>query len=157
MLFRSLFRKYFTENVKKLYKQNSAVKIIGDISALPGDVEKLLSDGEKNSPKDADFTVVFAINYGGRAEILRAVNLAVERGKTLDYAAFNALLYTAEFPEPDLIIRTGGELRLSNFLTYQSAYAELYFTDVYFPDFSNAEFDKAVYEFARRERRFGKI
>lgn len=152
-----LFRKYFTENVKKLYKQNSAVKIIGDISALPGDVEKLLSDGEKNSPKDADFTVVFAINYGGRAEILRAVNLAVERGKTLDYAAFNALLYTAEFPEPDLIIRTGGELRLSNFLTYQSAYAELYFTDVYFPDFSNAEFDKAVYEFARRERRFGKI
>lgn len=153
----NLFRKYFTENVKKLYSKNSAVKIIGDISVLPEDIAKLLTDGEKNSPEGAEFTLVFAINYGGRAEILNAVNRAVEKGEKLDAAGFEKLLYTGGLPEPDFIIRTGGELRLSNFLTYQSAYAELYFTDVLFPDFTDAEFDKALENFASRERRFGKV
>ena len=153
----NLFRKYFTENVKKLYSKNSAVKIIGDISVLPEDIAKLLTDGEKNSPEGAEFTLVFAINYGGRAEILNAVNRAVEKGEKLDAAGFEKLLYTGGLPEPDFIIRTGGELRLSNFLTYQSAYSELYFTDVLFPDFTDAEFDKALESFASRERRFGKV
>ena len=153
----NLFRKYFTENVKKLYSKNSAVKIIGDISVLPEDIAKLLADGEKNSPEGAQFTLVFAINYGGRAEILNAVNRAVEKGEKLDAAGFEKLLYTGGLPEPDFIIRTGGELRLSNFLTYQSAYSELYFTDVLFPDFTDAEFDKALESFASRERRFGKV
>lgn len=153
----NLFRKYFTENVRKLYSKNSAVKIIGDISVLPEDIVKLLTDGEKNSPAGAQFTLVFAINYGGRAEILNAVNRAVEKGEKLDATDFEKLLYTGGLPEPDFIIRTGGELRLSNFLTYQSAYAELYFTDVLFPDFTDAEFDKALESFASRERRFGKV
>ena len=152
-----LFRKYFTENVKKLYSKNSAVKVIGDISVLPEDIIRLLEDGEKNSPEGAQFTLIFAINYGGRAEILNAVNRAVERGEKLDEKGLASLMYTGGIPDPDLIIRTGGELRLSNFLTYQSAYSELYFTDVYFPDFSDAEFDKALESFAARERRFGKV
>jgi len=152
----ALFRKYFTENVKKLYKNNSAVKVIGDVSALPEDVEKLLKDGESNSPEGADFTLVFAINYGARAEILRAVNIAVERGEKLDGKGFEKLLYTGGLPDPDLIIRMGGEKRLSNFLTYQAAYAELYFSDVLFPDFTDEEFDKALNDFSKRERRFGK-
>ena len=152
-----LFRKYFTTNVKKLYNSNARVKVIGDISALPEDVEELLRDGEKNSPENAEFTLVFAINYGGRAEIINAVNRAVEQGKKLDEEGFSSLLYTENIPEPDLIIRTGGELRLSNFLTYQSAYSELYFTDVLFPDFSEEEFDKALKDYAARERRFGKV
>ena len=153
----NLFRKYFSENVKKLYKQGAAVKIIGDLSALPEDIEKLLKDGENNSPKDADFTLVFAINYGTRAEILNAVNLAIERGEKLDIAGFEGLLYTSGIPDPDLIIRMGGEKRLSNFLTYQAAYAELYFSDVLFPDFSDEEFDKALEDFSKRERRFGTV
>lgn len=153
----NLFRKYFVKNVKKLYEQNSAVKIIGDISALPEDVASLISDGEKNSPENAQFTLVFAINYGGRNEILNAVNRAVEKGEILDRAGFENLLYTNGIPDPDLIIRTGGEIRLSNFLTYQSAYSELYFTDVLFPDFTNAEFDKAIENYLSRERRFGKV
>ena len=153
----TLFRKYFTTNVKKLYKEKAAVKIIGDIAALPEDIQKLLKGGEENSPADAEFTINFAINYGSRAEILRAVNLAVEKGEKLDICGFQTLLYTGDMPDPDLIIRTGGDKRLSNFLLFQSAYAELYFTDVYFPDFSDEEFDKALAEFAGRERRYGKI
>lgn len=152
-----LFRNYFTENVKKLYSENSAVKIIGDVDALPEDIARLLREGEKNSPENAEFTMVFAINYGGRAEIINAVNRAIERGEKTDADGFEKLLYTGGLPEPDLIIRTGGELRLSNFLTYQSAYSELYFTDVLFPDFTDAEFDKALESYCSRERRFGKI
>lgn len=127
------------------------------MSVLPQDVQALLQDGENGSPKGASFTLVFAINYGARTEILRAVNKAAESGKKLDFAQFESLLYTSGIPDPDLIIRTGGEKRLSNFLMYQAAYAELYFTDVLFPDFDKKEFEKAVEEYSRRERRFGKL
>lgn len=153
----NLIRGYFTSNVKKLYKRGAAVKVIGDLSVLPQDVQALLRDGENGSPKGASFTLVFAINYGARTEILRAVNKAAESGKKLDFAQFESLLYTSGIPDPDLIIRTGGEKRLSNFLMYQAAYAELYFTDVLFPDFDKKEFEKAVEEYSRRERRFGKL
>ena len=152
-----LFRKYFTTNVKKLYKKNSRVKIIGDKSALPEDIQKLLTDSENNSPEGADFTLIFAINYGSRAEVVNAVNRAIERGEKVDEESFSHLLYTDSVPDPDLIIRTGGEIRLSNFLMYQAAYAELYFTDVLFPDFSDEEFDKAIENYAMRERRYGKV
>ena len=152
-----LFRKYFTKNVQKLYKSGAGVKVIGDISVLPEDVQTLLADGEKNSPQDSAFTLIFAINYGARAELLRAVNLAVEKGEKLSAEELQSLLYTNGMPDPDLIIRTGGEMRLSNFLLYQAAYAELYFTDVLFPDFDEGELDKAIEEFSKRERRFGKI
>lgn len=152
-----LFRKYFTKNVQKLYNSGAGVKVIGDTSVLPEDVQKLLSDGEKNSPADAAFTLIFAINYGARAEIIRALNLAVERGEKLDADGVELLLYTRGIPDPDLIIRTGGEMRLSNFLLYQAAYSELYFTDVLFPDFDEKELEKAIEDYAGRERRFGKI
>ena len=152
-----LFRSYFTENVKKLYAANARVKIIGDLSVLPEDIQKLLKDGEANSPENAQFTLVFAINYGSRAEIVNAVNRAVELGERVDEEKLSSLLYTGGIPDPDLIIRTGGELRLSNFLLYQSAYSELYFTDVLFPDFNEKEFDKALKEYAGRNRRFGKL
>lgn len=152
-----LFRKYFKENVLKLYAQNACVRVIGDLSVLPEDVAKLLTDGEKNSPQDARFTLTFAINYGSRAEIINAVNRAVESGEKIDMDKFASLLYTNGIPDPDLIIRTGGELRLSNFLMYQAAYAELYFTKVLFPDFTDSEFDRALKDYATRERRFGKL
>ena len=153
----NLIREYFTKNLKEVYESNSAVKIIGDISALPPDCAKVLEDSEKNSPKDADFTIIFAINYGARPEIIRAVNTAVERGGKVDANTFSTLLYTDGIPDPDLVIRTGGEIRLSNFLLWQAAYAELYFTDVLFPDFTPKKLDKALDEYAKRDRRFGKI
>ena len=152
-----LFRSYFTSNVKKLYKKNAAVKIIGDIAALPEDIQKLLKDGEENSPEGANFTLVFAINYGARSEIRRAVKLAAEKGIDPADENFEKLLYTDGLPDPDLIIRTGGEIRLSNFLLYQAAYSELYFTEVLFPDFTPKEFDKAIKEYSKRDRRYGKV
>ena len=152
----NLIRKYFTVNIKKLYKAGAAVKVIGDDSPLPSDVKKLLSDGEKNSPAGADFTLVFAINYGSRSEIARAAARAAKSGE-ISQSSIESNLDTAGLPDPDLIIRTGGEMRLSNFLTYQAAYAELYFTHVLFPDFTNGEFDKALKEYALRDRRFGGV
>lgn len=101
--------------------------------------------------------MIFAINYGARAEILRAVNLAVESGEKVGAEEFDKLLYTGGIPDPDLIIRTGGEKRLSNFLAYQATYAELYFSDTLFPDFSDGELDRALDDFSRRERRFGNV
>lgn len=155
-----LLRKYFSKNIKELYANGAAVKVIGDISPLPGDVKTLLSDGEKNSPQDAEFTLTFAINYGARGEIVRAAErLAAERlaGAEITEQRFSESLDTAGLPDPDLIIRTGGEIRLSNFLLWQAAYAELYFSPVLFPDFGCDELDKALAEFSKRNRRFGGV
>ncbi len=153
----NLFRKYFTKNVKDLYAEGAAVKVIGDIAALPADVQELIKDGVKNSPADACFFVILALNYGARAEITRAVNMAISRGEPLSEGDVGDLLYTSGIPDPDFIIRTGGEYRLSNFLLWQAAYSELYFTDVLFPDFNEREFKKAIENYSKRNRRFGKI
>ncbi len=152
-----LLRKYFSHHVKELYKRGAKVKVIGDKSPLPADVQKLLEDGEKNSPPDGKFTLTFAINYGSRAEIARAAESLIKSGEPVTEESLASGLYTYGLPEPDLIIRTGGEMRLSNFLLWQSAYAELYFTPVLFPDFTPDEFDKALEEYSRRTRRFGGI
>ena len=153
----NLFRKYFTTNVKKLFKEGARVKVIGDVSALPDDVQRLIADAEKQNPENSEFCVAIALNYGSRREIVSAVNKAIESGKKVTEDDFARLLYTYDMPDPDLIIRTGGEKRLSNFLTYQASYAELYFTDVLFPDFDEKQFDKAIEDFSSRTRRFGKV
>ena len=152
-----LIRRYFTKNVRDLYAEGAAVKVIGDISALPDDVQKLVCEGVANSPADAKFFVILALNYGARSEIVRAANAAISRGERVDENAFAAFLDTRGVPCPDLIIRTGGEVRLSNFLLWQAAYAELYFCDVLFPDFDETEFEKAIAEYSRRNRRFGRV
>ena len=152
----NLLRKYFTEHIQKLRDGNTAVKIIGDVSVLPADIQEILYKAQSQSGKDAKFTLTFAINYGGRTEIARAAKLAAESGEVTE-ETLSRNLYTSGLPDPDLIIRTGGEVRLSNFLLWQSAYAELYFTPVLFPDFSVKEFDKALKEYSKRNRRFGGI
>ena len=153
----SLIIKYFKENVQKLIKKGACVKVIGNLSLLPEEVQNAIKEGLSLSPQSAPFTFILALAYGSRPEIVNAVNLAIERGEKVTENDFKNLLYTSEIPDPDLIIRTSGELRLSNFLMYQAAYAELYFSDVLFPDFSNEEFDKAIEEYGSRIRRFGKI
>lgn len=152
-----LLRKYFSKNIKKLYAHGAAVKVIGDVSPLPEDVKILLFDGEKNSPEDAEFTLTFAINYGARTEIVNAAKRLAENGKKITEEGLSDNLDTYGLPDPDLIIRTGGEIRLSNFLLWQAAYAELYFSPVLFPDFDCAELDRALAEFSKRNRRFGGI
>lgn len=153
----ALIRKQFNGLIEKLLKVGAAVKVIGDLSLLPHDIQKLIADAIKKSPENADFTFVMALGYGARSEIVRAANLAVKEGRIVTEEELSSLLYTGGVPDPDFIIRTGGELRLSNFLLWQSAYAELYFTDVLFPDFTDEEFDRAIADYSSRERRFGKV
>lgn len=153
----SLIKRDFGDCVDRLVKGGAAIKVIGDLSLLPPDVREVIYEGLKKSPDSAQFTFIMALGYGSRSEIVRAANLAVKEGKELGEDAFSAYLYTSGIPDPDFIIRTGGELRLSNFLLWQAAYAELYFTDVLFPDFSDKEFLKAIGEYSHRVRRFGKV
>ncbi len=153
----SLFREYFAKNVDTLIEKNILLKVIGDLTLLPADVSEMIRAGEERTKGGARGTLVLAIGYGGRQDILAAVNEAVRRGKEVSEAEFSAMLSTKELPEPDLLIRTGKEVRISNFLLWQSAYTELYFTDTLFPDFSDGELDKALAAFAERERRYGKL
>ncbi|MDE6690493.1 MAG: di-trans,poly-cis-decaprenylcistransferase [Clostridia bacterium] len=153
----ALIRKQFASCVDKLLKVGARVKVIGDLSLLPDDVQKLIEDAVKTSPENAGFTFIMALGYGARSEIVCAANLAIKSGKEVTEAELSALLYTGGVPDPDLIIRTGGELRLSNFLLWQAAYAELYFSDVLFPDFTDEEFDRAIADYSSRDRRFGRV
>ena len=153
----SLFLKYFKDYAPKLVEDNVAIRVIGDISVLPEEVADRMRDVCARSKRDAAFHLIFAVNYGSRAEIVRAANLAAEMGGKVTEENFSRFLYTGGMPDPDLIIRTGGEIRLSNFLLWQSAYSELYFTDTLFPDFDEQEFRKALKEYSRRNRRFGKV
>lgn len=152
-----LFRKYFNEYARKIIERESRLCILGDVSALPQDIRQMVAKIEKESARFDGRCVNIALNYGARDEIVRAVNLAVDRGEKVDKAGFSSLLYTQGQPDPDLIIRTGKEKRLSNFLLWQAAYAELYFSDKMFPAFSDKDFDAAIKDYASRERRFGKV
>lgn len=153
----SLFRSFFEENVKKLTKEGIRFRLIGDTSVLPTDIKRLVADAEALLPQETKKVFNVAIGYGSRAEIVRAVNTLLKEGKeNISEEEFSSYLYTAGQADPDLIIRTGGEKRLSNFLLWQSAYSELYFTDVLFPDFSEEELEKAFVDYASRSRRFGK-
>ena len=153
----ALFREYFPNNARTLAQKSICLRVIGDRTLLPADIVALIEDGERTTAGGERGTLQLAIGYGGRQDILNAANEAVRLGKTLTQEEFSALLSTGGIPDPDLLIRTGKELRISNFLLWQAAYAELYFTDVLFPDFSDRELDKAIEAYSRRERRFGKV
>ena len=151
-----LLRTKFSGCAERLIAQGAAIRVVGDLSLLPDDVRSVIESAVAKSPKYASFTFIMAIAYGGRNEIVRAANLAVKGGAPVTEEEFSSLIYTADVPDPDFIIRTGGEVRLSNFMLWQAAYAELYFSDSLFPDFSDGEFVKALDEYASRTRRFGK-
>ena len=151
-----LIRKNFLDCMRKICSRGVRLRILGNVGLLPEDVQRLLKEAEEESSKYEGRGVHVALGYGSRAEIVRAVNLAVEAGKRVTEESFSSLLYTHGQPDPDLVIRTGKEMRLSNYLLYQSAYAELYFSDKMFPEFSDKDLDEAIAEYGRRTRRFGK-
>ncbi len=143
---------------KKLLEKDIKLSIIGDRSKLPSlvnrEIDRVLEETKEN--KSLVFNI--ALNYGGRADILNAVKKVIENGigkEDINEELFSSLLYTADLPDPDLLIRTSGEIRVSNFLLWQIAYSELYFTDVLWPDFDTIEMLKAIIEYQKRERRFG--
>ena len=152
----NLIRNHFKENMERVLKRGVRLRVIGETQLLPDDVQKILRESEEETAHFEGKGVNIALCYGARAEIVRAANLAVERGERVTEESFSSLLYTQGQPEPDLIIRTGKEIRLSNFLLWQAAYAELYFSDKMFPAFSDKDLEKAIEWFSGRTRRFGK-
>ncbi len=152
------------EQLKDLLKNDVRLTIIGEYDKLPKKVYNKLNDAVKTTAKNKGLNLVLAINYGARQEIINAVkkiaNKVSEKElevKEIDDNLFNKYLDTKTIPAPELLIRTSGEYRLSNFLLWQVAYTEFYFTEKYWPEFDEQELDKAIIEFNKRERRFGKI
>ena len=162
-----LLEKYLYESLEKMERDRVKMKFPGDTSVLSPKLQKLIGETEELSKKYDGVQVNICLNYGSRAEILRAAeryahevialeDAAEERFElTLTEETFSKYLYSADIPDPDLIIRPGGEKRQSNFLLWQSAYSEYYFTDILWPDFDERELDRAIIEFQSRERRYG--
>jgi len=152
-----LFYLAFSREIKRLHANGVRVRLLGRRAGLPKRVLAAVKKAEALTKHNAGGNLNLAINYGGRAELVDAVKKIVKNPPSLiDEAAISRRLYTAGQPDPDLIIRTSGERRLSGFLTWQSAYAELLFIKHHWPAFSKKDFDGALADFARRQRRFGK-
>ncbi|MBR6697388.1 MAG: isoprenyl transferase [Lachnospiraceae bacterium] len=153
-------RAYLKKAKKSKDKRGGRVKVIGDKSRLSEDIVKLIDELEKATGDIDDFVFTIALNYGGRDELVRAVKKMLEKGlkpEELDEATFGQYLDTYDLPDPDLLIRTSGENRLSNFLPWQLAYSEFYFPKVLWPDFSKADLIDAIEEYNKRDRRYGKV
>ncbi len=153
-----LLVEYLTKELAELHQKNVCIKTLGDISALPEGVVREISRAVKTTQDNTGLTVNMAVNYGARQELVNAVKTAVSEArceKDIDESYLSSLLSTAGQPDPDLLIRTSGEQRISNFLLYQLAYAEFYFTDTLWPDFDELQYAKALECYADRERRYG--
>lgn len=160
----TLFERVLRRELQEMIKENVRIEFVGNLAALPpslqAEIERSMSATVNNS--GIQFTV--ATNYGGRQEILqacRAIATKVKQGQIqpedIDETMFSRHLYTANVPDPDLLIRTSGEMRLSNFLLWQMAYGEMYITETLWPDFDREQFHKALFDYQQRDRRFGKV
>ncbi len=150
-----LLKVYLNKFIKKLVKNGIRLNISGDTSVFNDELKSVIKDGLEKTKNNTAHVLNIALNYGGRQEIVMAVNKLIDNNEEITIEGISKNLYTYEFGEPDLIIRTGGECRLSNFLTFQSTYSELYFTDVLWPDFNEDDLKKALNEFYNRNRRYG--
>jgi len=156
----ALLIEFLKKELAELHEKNVRILTLGDLSKLPRDVAAEIERAKNTTKENTGLTLNMAINYGARQEIAEAVKKALIEKKDPDEVTesyVSSLLYTAGQPDPDLIIRTSKETRLSNFLLYQAAYSELYFTKTLWPDFDEAQFAKALKSYAERKRRFGGI
>ena len=151
------------DEFEDMFKNNIKLNAIGDLDSLPNEVREELYTIIESTKGNTGMTLTLALSYGGKQEIFKAVKEISEKVKNdiicldnFDDSVINEHLYTSDLPDVDLLIRTSGEKRISNFLLWQIAYAELYFTDVYWPDFTEEDLEKAIVEYQNRERRFGK-
>lgn len=157
-----LLKAYVKRDLNRLAKEGVRVRILGTRHGLPDDILELVERAEKTTAQNTKFNLCIAFNYGGREEIVRAteqIAKAIANGEldpsNIDEATFGDYLDTKDIPDPDIVIRTSGEFRLSNFLVWQAAYAELIFQDVLWPDFGKEHLLDAIHTFQTRERRFG--
>lgn len=153
-----MLRDFIHEDIEPYKNDGIRFFVSGDISKLPQDLQETVLNAVEQTKNCTKMYVNLCINYGGRQDILRAVNSLLSQGKTnVNYIDFQNELYTKDLAELDLVVRTSGEQRISNFMLYQMAYAELYFTQTYWPDFDKKELDQALVDFQSRNRRFGAI
>jgi undecaprenyl diphosphate synthase len=159
-LLMKILESYLRRNLNELIKENIRFKAIGETWRLPVNIQSLIKETEEKTLHNSRLTLVAALSYGGRNEILRAASKAISVGmdpEGVTEESFSGLLDTAGLPPVDLIIRTSGEMRISNFLLWQAAYSELYFTETLWPDFTDEEFEQAIRAYGLRERRFGAV
>jgi len=154
-----LLRYYLKSEAADLHKNNVRLRVIGARDRLSSDIVDMIENNEALTSANTGLNLNIALDYGGRQEILNGVNLAIQNGegKELSEDDFSSLLYTSDIPDPDLLIRTSGEQRISNFLLWQCAYSEFIFTETLWPDFSSKDFDCCIEEFQNRDRRFGGV
>lgn len=152
------------KEIRNLHANNVRLQTIGDLSKLPPKTRNELLLGIDETKNNTGLTLILAISYGGRAEIVNAAKEFAKKAITdpsviekLDEQVFSSYMYTRDIPDPELIIRTGGDIRISNFLLWQAAYAELYITDVLWPDFNKNSLIAALEDYSKRDRRFGKV
>lgn len=150
----TLFKTYINSEKKMLLENKVRFMVSGREEGVSESLLKAIRELEKETAKDYKMTLNIAFNYGGRAEIIDAIKKAKEMGEEITEENFSKFLYN-DIPDPELIIRTSGEFRISNFLLWQLAYSEIYITDVYWPDFDEKELDRAIESYNKRERRFG--
>ena len=153
----ALLREYLLDYKKNLGDKNAVIKVIGDRSVLDEDIIELMAKTEEFTKDNTGVVLCLAINYGGQDEIVRAVNKLVSDGKEINAENIEKNLYTSDLPPVDLIIRPSGEKRLSNFLLWQAAYAEFWYDDILWPDFTIEKFNEAIIDFQKRNRRFGGV
>jgi undecaprenyl diphosphate synthase len=156
----SLLKRYLRLELNTLLRNNIRFKVIGRFDELAADVQNELKQAEKRTVSNTGMCFNIALNYGGRAEIVEAARRMLAEGldpESLDEARFSDFLYTAGQPDPDLLIRTSGEMRVSNFLLWQIAYAEIWVTDTLWPDFRRRHLLEAIIEYQKRDRRYGGI
>jgi len=152
-----LLEKYLDNELATYQKNSTKLKAIGDISKFSASLKEKIKNVEQTTANNKKLTQILAINYGSKDEIVRAAKKMMDSSLEFTEENLNASLDTNEIPPVDMLIRTGGDKRLSNFLLWQSAYAELFFTDTLWPDFDEKEFFSLIEEFKTRERRFGKV
>lgn len=160
----SLLRQYLKSDLSELKKNNIRIRFIGERNMLDADIVQNMHKLERETKDNSGLCLCLAISYGARQEIVQAAQKLASLIKNgdlsesdVDIQNFSAMLYTHEMPDPDIVIRTSGEQRISNFLLWQAAYAELFFTNTLWPDFSAQELDNIIEQFKSRERRYGKI
>ena len=153
----NLLSMYLQKNIKKLIKQNIKIKIIGNIKKLPKDLKKKLIYIQKKTKKNNRIQVNVALNYGFKDEIIRAIKLLKKKSLIINKKNVSKNLYTYKIPDPDLLIRTGNTLRLSNFLLWQLAYSEIFFEKKLWPDFNKNDYYKILSKYRKIKRNFGNI
>ena len=155
----NLLRKYLSNKINKLMKDNVSIKMIGEKKKLPKDIVKKINNYQKLTQKNNGLNLIFALNYGSRNEIIisvrKIINKFIKKKFIVNEKSISSNLFTKNIPDPDLLIRTSGEKRLSNFLLWQLAYTELVFLDVLWPDFKKKHFLEALNQYSKRVRRYG--